>query len=354
MTGLVSSLFLPGRVHAQAGAPGQSEAELRENFQPLDLKPGCWQLRTNLSQTGVLDHTSPETYRASMPNATPAELAKIVADVNAQVDKQEAASKKGTNSIKTACPLKRDFETEIISPILHNLGGGGCSNTLHSSGQELHLHRQCPAGDSGQVDFERIDAENFKGTVHLILSNGKKTTTIATYVGKWISDGGPHLPSAVATDANGAKPKGPGAVAQLDPLRIVATIAGKQLTARQGSDLLKGHNDNGSGLPELLEKLYMQSAIAEEAVKLHLDRQSPWKEKLQNTQMQIFQRYQTYLGDPRIPPQPMAEWREARGHILWNAYFSRAATDEEKQTLMNQEKDKYKIQVRDPDFFSVQ
>jgi hypothetical protein len=161
---------------------------------------------------------------------------------------------------------------------------------------------------------------------------------------------GQHLPSAVARDANGATPKGPGAVAQLDPLRVVAIIDGKQVTARQGMDMIRGHNDT-SGLPELLRRIYMQHAIIEEALKLHLDRQSPWKEKLQDTQRQIYQIHQNYAGDPNIPPELVAEWQEARGHILWNAYFSRAATDAERQTLLKQKQDQYKIQVKDPDFF---
>jgi hypothetical protein len=44
--------------------------------------------------------------------------------------------------------------------------------------------------------------------------------------------------------------------------------------------------------------------------------------------------------------------RYARRHILWNAYFSQGSTEEEKQTLMKQKKDQYKIQVVDSDFFS--
>lgn len=345
--GLAASLFLPGGIHAQAGADAQYDADLK-NFQPLDLKPGCWQVRTNISQTGVLDHATAETYRGIMPNATPAQIAKMVADANAQVDRQEAAAKKGTNKIQTACPLKRDFEGEILGPVI-NTAGGGCSKTLHSSGQDLHLHLQCPAGNR-QADFERIDPEDFKGTIQLIMRNGKTTTTTITYAGKWISDMGPHLPSAIATDANGAKPKGPGAVARVDPLRIVAIIDGKQVTARQGMDMIRGHNDS-SGLPELLGRIYMQHAIVEDALKLHLDRQSPWKEKLIDTQRQIYQIHQNYAGDPNIPPELVAQWQEARGHILWNAYFSRTSTDAERQTLLKQKEDQYKIQVRDPDFF---
>jgi hypothetical protein len=348
--GLAATLFLPGGIYAQGAASAQDDADLKK-FQPLDLRPGCGQVCINTSQTGILEQASPETYRGSMPNATPAQIAKIVADVNAQVDKQEEASKKGTNKIQTACPLKREFEGEIISPMISLLGGGNCTRTLHSSGQELHLHLLCPAvSGTGQADFERIDPENFKGTTQIITRNRKTTTTTMTFVGKWVGDMGPHLPSAIATDANGRKPQGPGAVAQLDPLRIVATIDGKQITARQGMEMMKGHND-GSGLPELLQRLYMQRAIAEEAVKLQLDRQLPWKEKLQNTQMQIFQMHQNYAGDPNIPPELMARWQHARGHILWNAYFSQAETDEQGQTLLKQKMDKYKIQGRDPDFF---
>jgi hypothetical protein len=348
--GLAASLL---RIHAEGGTPANDAGS--GAFQPLDLKPGCWQLRVNTSQTGILEHVSAETYRKSMPNATDAQIAKIVAQVNAQVDKQEEASRKGTNRSETRCPLKKDFEAEIIGQVNHRLGSENCTRTFHSTGQELHLHVTCPTRDGAPgaeqtTDFERIDPESFKGSIHVVTRAGKTVTETMTFTGTWISDASPHLPS-VTTDQNGAKPKGPGAVAKLDPLRVVAIIDGKQMTARQATELMNGHRSNGSGLTEFLQKLYLRRAIADEAVELHLDRQPPWKEKLQDAQRQIFQVHQNYAGDPNIPPELMAQWEAARVQILWDAYFNRAGTEEEKQLLLKREADKCKLKVVDPDFF---
>ena len=37
--------------------------------------------------------------------------------------------------------------------------------------------------------------------------------------------------------------------------------------------------------------------------------------------------------------------------ILWNAYFSQAKTEAEKQALLHTVQEKYKVTVIDPDFF---
>ncbi len=80
--------------------------------------------------------------------------------------------------------------------------------------------------------------------------------------------------------------RGPEAVAQQDPNRIVATIAGKQITAKQALDLLKpipaqDRKRLETNLQSVLQQLYMESQIADEATKMNLDQQSPWKEQLQ-------------------------------------------------------------------------
>jgi hypothetical protein len=98
----------------------------------------------------------------------------------------------------------------------------------------------------------------------------------------------------------------------------------------------------------------MQQAIAGDALKLHLDRQQPWKDQLNTTKLNDLQHVQNYQGDPNVPPEVWARWVDDQHHILWNAYFSQASTKEEKQALMNREKEKYKIAVQDRDFFVSQ
>ena len=98
----------------------------------------------------------------------------------------------------------------------------------------------------------------------------------------------------------------------------------------------------------------MQRQIAAEATKLHLDKKSPGAEKLQRTRMVMLQGVMNYPGEPEkdLPPGPVAAWHDARDKILWNAYFGQASTKDERATLLGQEREKYKIEVRDPNFFN--
>lgn len=88
------------------------------------------------------------------------------------------------------------------------------------------------------------------------------------------------------------KARGPEAVAQEDPKRVVATIDGKQITAQQALEMMKPiraedrKRFNGN-LSTLIQQLYIQKQFADEATKLNLDQQSPWKEQLQMARANI-------------------------------------------------------------------
>jgi DNA-binding beta-propeller fold protein YncE len=159
-------------------------------------------------------------------------------------------------------------------------------------------------------------------------------------------------PSATALAQT--KPKGPEAVAQWQPDLVVAVIDGKQITARQASGIIAAagpvaRQQYQSRLPELLQQLYMESQITQEAVGLHLDRTSPWKEQLASAHHDIFP-LEIGPGQP-TPPNLQAAWTNARQRILWNAYFGQAAAGQARQALLTQKKDRYKIQVQDANFF---
>jgi hypothetical protein len=86
--------------------------------------------------------------------------------------------------------------------------------------------------------------------------------------------------------------RGPEAVAQQDPNRVVATVAGKPITAKQAAELLKPLRPEDrkrfeSNLAGLLQQIYMENELAGEATKMNLDQQSPWKEQLQITRVNI-------------------------------------------------------------------
>jgi hypothetical protein len=94
----------------------------------------------------------------------------------------------------------------------------------------------------------------------------------------------------------------------------------------------------------------MQNAIIAEAVRLHLDRKPPWDAQLQNT-TKLLASAPNDPGEGPIPPALMVQWQNARGRILWEAFFGQAASLPERQALFEQQQQKYRISVQDPDFF---
>ncbi len=80
---------------------------------------------------------------------------------------------------------------------------------------------------------------------------------------------------------------------------MVATIEGKPITAKQAADMLKPLRPEDrkrfeTNLQGLVQQLYMQDELANEAAKLNLDQQSPWKEQLQMARANILT--QAYLS----------------------------------------------------------
>lgn len=80
---------------------------------------------------------------------------------------------------------------------------------------------------------------------------------------------------------------------------MVATIDGKPITAKQALDMIKplppqARKQYETNLQGLLQQIYMQGEIANEALKLNLDQQSPWKEQLQMARANILA--QAYLN----------------------------------------------------------
>jgi len=355
VAGIVACLFLsggialPGRVSAQNGSESPK-------IVPLDLKLGLWEVRVHTSTTD-LDYSAGEAAVEQLyKNYTPEQRAKGMADLRAEEMKTAEKQKWGSDGKARYCPLKQDFESTSEAG-----GGSGCSRAVSSTGQELNMHIMCKAADGKLgyeqiAKFERIDAENLQGTIQMITRVAILGTITRSFTGKWISDScsGPQAGYAAK---NGLHPKGPGAVADENPNRIVALINGKEITAREAWNMIKKvlpatRTAYDGRLPHLLHQVYMQNAVAEEAVKLHLDRQAPWKALLDKTKMDDIQGVQNYAGDPNVPPEVWAHWVDDQQHILWNAYFSQPSTKEEKQALMKREQDRYQITVKDPDFFN--
>ena len=128
--------------------------------------------------------------------------------------------------------------------------------------------------------------------------------------------------TSTPTTAPAAKPHGPDAVAAQDPNRIVATINGQKLTAKQVTEMLKPFTADqrkqiDANLTKAVEQIYTQGQLAESARKLNLEKQSPWKEQLQLSEQNVLARaYISHLSDnaskdPAEDPQKYYEAHKA-------------------------------------------
>ena len=91
--------------------------------------------------------------------------------------------------------------------------------------------------------------------------------------------------SSSTSTATSLRPRGPEAVAKQDPNKVVATINGKQITAKQAADLIESlppqdRKRYENNLAQLVQQIYMEDELAAEAAKENLDQQSPYKQQL--------------------------------------------------------------------------
>ncbi len=122
----------------------------------------------------------------------------------------------------------------------------------------------------------------------------------------------PQAPAASSGTTSQLKARGPDAVAQQDPSKVVATIDGKQITAKEAVNMLKAIPADQlkryeAKLPDVLQQLYMSRQLAEQAVKMNLDQQSPVKEQLQlNRDGILTQAYLNKIATTASGPAPDA------------------------------------------------
>jgi peptidyl-prolyl cis-trans isomerase C len=113
-----------------------------------------------------------------------------------------------------------------------------------------------------------------------------------------------------ATPDTKLKARGPAAVAQEEPNRVVATIDGKPVTAQKAfkalqampPDQMKRFQQGQGGLQTALQQIYLMQHFADLAVQQHLDQQDPWKTQLDFYRENILaQAYITGLSNSTNP-----------------------------------------------------
>ena len=116
--------------------------------------------------------------------------------------------------------------------------------------------------------------------------------------------------STSAASANpGLQARGPEAVAKQQPNKVVATINGKQITAKEAADLLASipaqlRSGYQGSLANLVQQTYTQNQVADEALKESLDQRAPWKQQLQWSRENILA--QAYLRNLMDSPAEAA------------------------------------------------
>jgi hypothetical protein len=163
---------------AQSAAPPQVP-------QPLDVKPGLWEL---VKVTTVLMHQTipPEMFS----NYPPDQRAKLIDDIRAKENTPHPNTQKGN-----LCLPKQEQALATVMAIPAN----DCARTVTSSNQASQTHIICPvkapsnAAASATMEqdshFERIDAENFKGTITANESAPSlKLNVTITFTGHFVRD----------------------------------------------------------------------------------------------------------------------------------------------------------------------
>lgn len=322
--------------------------------QSLDLKPGCWEVRTEIATT--LNHspqdekaleaaaqklpTLDEVMRNTLARMTPEQRAHV--DV-AQLREEIKGSLEGSRTVleQELAAAKKPVQLRSASNFVR------CSANLLS---DLRI----AAGD-----VQRTDALHFTATHRQTASSGSQTVTT---LAKWISDATPHMPySPAPTDLKGHRARGPHDVMWLDQYRVVAVIDGEKLTALEAFLVLNlpprhylAADVYKSGWRGVLQHNYMYWAIAYEFdPKMN---PPPRDNALQglfgsfNVGADNGASVDTRVGNYHYVGVDRDEWdREQR---LWGVYLSRATTESEKQKLARQAWAKYKVDIVDPDFFA--
>ncbi|HSU29949.1 MAG TPA: peptidylprolyl isomerase [Bryobacteraceae bacterium] len=125
----------------------------------------------------------------------------------------------------------------------------------------------------------------------------------------WSQTAAPAPAQQGSSSAGQLKVRGPEATAEQEPNKVVATIEGNPITARQAADMLKNispeQRRSAPSLASLLQQVYMIHKFADQATQLHLDQQQPWKEELAATRANILgNAYLSHLAQANSAPTP--------------------------------------------------
>jgi hypothetical protein len=215
------------------------------------------------------------------------------------------------------------------------------------------------------VDYHRLGNGYFLGTR---LGSDNLFPALTSFAGKWMSESVPHMPlSPPPTDLDGTRPLGPQAVTAVDGFRVVAMAEGRQIIAAIAMNMLKNQSarmlkEYGPNPWNQFQQLYLHWSVANDAMNMMLGIQEPWKSQLaaaglhnltpQTVRFSNWAWMNPFSESAGVMNPDTIQLEDARERILWDAFFSRATVETEKQEMLRQTQQKYKVTLVDADFFT--
>lgn len=386
---LFACLFFAGPIRAQNHPPAPADVDSGKVL-PLNLKTGCWLLRTQTTtdaqkladaQPKAKLPTADEMVQQAMDKMTPEQrkqfdaaywtkfYTQYLAGLQKQSDQNPQLLANQLKNASTDWSVPCTMQPFLLAnKDLYGTPQPGCTRTIRPLGASLRASVKCQGSSR---EYVRSDYENFVATMTTTqmmkpdaagpTSPEVPVTNVTTWTGKWMGEMTPHMPHAVApTGLNGEKFLGIDAVGTMDPYRIVCVIDGKQLTSYWARAFFKAVFPHWEGDPperlthrEELHRLYMHRVIADEARQMGLDRKQPWEGLLQSGGWEawyIDTDPDDYKANSSLDSAIQAA-EYLREKILWNAYLSQASTPAAKKALEQKIEQRFQVTVIDPDFF---
>jgi len=374
--GIAVGFFLPCSADPQTAHPDPADVDSGKVL-PLDLKPGCWQVRIEARSwvAPVPQEMTPEEiaqFEKTMPPEQLDEFKSVLKElhqgrlkigngIGADGQKIPGVPAGGQQMACTSAPFA------VNGVEVYGSKTQSCQRSIETSGGVLSMNVFCPGSDGKPqllLDYRRISDNYFVGTRVGIY---QAWPTVMSFAGKWMSEPAIHTPlSPPPTDLDARVPTGPVQVATVDGYRVVAMAEGKQIIAAVAMKMLKAQSarmlkDYGPDPWNQFQQVYLHWSVANEAMGMMLGIQEPWKSQLaaaglRNVTPQVFRHSNGMWLNPFAESNgnvdaDTVKLEDARERILWEAYFSSAKTDAEKQEMLRLGEEKYRVTLVDADFF---
>ena len=147
-----------------------------DNYQPLNVKPGLWEVTTTVSTSGQIP-----IYSDMLEQLTPEQRARL----------EQRMSAKNLTAIETDCVQRLFNSGTTLQGRLIREDRKSCQHTLVSSTRsKAEVRMNCVENDmkfESKLQFEAVDSENVKGQTQTTVTGGDRTmNSNSTLTAKWL------------------------------------------------------------------------------------------------------------------------------------------------------------------------